>query len=177
MNATALAVADKGFYRSATRVAILSVVAPAAYELWWLWQFVKFTRREGFPRARAFWWYLVPIYGWIVLNRQLDELKTRYGQVTGTTFNASLAIGLFIASEVASRFITRTSSATNDLAVTIVGGLLLGGSAYMIQGAANAIQAQQFGEEGLRGMSVGEVIATLVGLVLLAFDILAALPS
>src|SRR2546428_13720856 len=66
---------DRGFYRSPQRVAFLSFFAPVTYELWWLWQLFQFTRREQFPRARAFWWLLVPFYNFYVVYQQLDDLK------------------------------------------------------------------------------------------------------
>ena len=47
------------FYRSPVRVAVLMFFADVAYLWWWLWQFFQFTKREGFPRARSFWWPLV----------------------------------------------------------------------------------------------------------------------
>src|SRR3989442_10238821 len=66
---------DRGFCRSPRRVAFLSFFAPVTYELWWLWQLFQFTNRERFPRARAFWWLLVPFYNFYVLYQQLDDLK------------------------------------------------------------------------------------------------------
>ncbi len=66
---------DRGFYRPAWRVALLGFLAPAAYELWWLWQLFAFVRRERFQRARAFWWILIPFYGLYVLYQQFDDLR------------------------------------------------------------------------------------------------------
>ena len=63
------------FYRSPARVAVLMFFADLAYLWWWLWQFFQFTKREGFPRARSFWWLLVPFYGLYVVYQQLDDLK------------------------------------------------------------------------------------------------------
>src|SRR2546427_13120129 len=65
----------RGFYRAPQRVALLSFFAPFIYELWWMWQLFQFTRREQFPRARAFWWLLVPFYNFYVVYQQLDDLK------------------------------------------------------------------------------------------------------
>ena len=62
------------FHRPQRRVVALLFFAPVFYEFWWYWQLFSFTRREGFPRARRFWWILIPIYGWVVLYRQFDDL-------------------------------------------------------------------------------------------------------
>src|SRR5205809_212110 len=69
---------DRGFYRSPQRVALLSFFAPFIYELWWLWQLFQFTRREQFPRARAFWWLLVPFYNFYVATSSWTTSKRRW---------------------------------------------------------------------------------------------------
>src|ERR1700682_2388257 len=94
--------ADLGFYRSATRVGVLGFLAPAAYELWWLWQLFAFTKRERFPHARAFWWILVPFYGLYVIYQQFDGLKKALeGLASPVRFSSAGAIWLFIASGLA----------------------------------------------------------------------------
>src|ERR1700736_244489 len=39
------------FWFSPTRVAGLSLLAPAVYPLWWFWGFFEYARQEKFPRA------------------------------------------------------------------------------------------------------------------------------
>ncbi|GAC1478798.1 MAG: hypothetical protein PVSMB9_01620 [Candidatus Dormibacteria bacterium] len=70
-----MAVPGTNFYRNPIRVAVIAFFADFAYLWWWLWHLFQFARREKFPRARSFWWLLVPFYGLFVLYQQLDDLK------------------------------------------------------------------------------------------------------
>jgi hypothetical protein len=97
-NASVAAVPGLNFYVSEKRAAILSWIAPLFYHQWWLWQLFQFARREGFPRTRSYRWYLVPIYGWVVLFRQFDDLRNAARTLPGGGFSSILAIWLVIAS-------------------------------------------------------------------------------
>jgi hypothetical protein len=150
---------DLGFYRSAARVGLLGFLAPGAYELWWLWQLFAFTRRERFPRARAFWWILIPFYGLYVIYQQFDDLKKALeGLSTPVRFNSAGAIWLFIASAI-------VGGAGNRGSGLVAFGLF-------VQRAVNAYQDGRYPGRQLRGMTTGEVIATVIGVIVFALAIL-----
>jgi hypothetical protein len=163
---------DLGFYRSAARVGLLGFLAPGAYELWWLWQLFAFTRRERFPRARAFWWILIPFYGLYVIYQQFDDLKKALeGLSTPVRFNSAGAIWLFIASAIVGGAGNRGSGLV-ALGLFVLSGLIFAAAAYLVQRAANAYQDGRYPGRQLRGMTTGEVIATVIGVIVFALAIL-----
>jgi hypothetical protein len=165
---------NRGFYRPAWRVALLGFLAPGAYELWWLWQLFAFTRRERFPRARAIWWILIPFYGLYVIYQQFDDLKKALeGLSVPARLSAAGAIWLFIASALAGSGGNRGTGLA-ALGFFLVSGLLFVAAAYMVQRAANAYQEARYPGRQLRGMTTGEVIATVIGVIIFALAILGA---
>jgi hypothetical protein len=165
---------DRGFYRSATRVALLGFLAPGTYELWWLWQLFAFTKRERFPHARAFWWILIPFYGLYVIYQQFDDLKKALESVSSPVrVSAAGAIWLFIASALAGSGGNRATG-LGGLGFFVLSGLLFAGAAYMVQRAANAYQEARYPGRQTRGMTTGEVIATVIGVIIFALAILGA---
>jgi hypothetical protein len=166
---------DRGFYRPAGRVAVLGFLAPGAYELWWLWQLFAFTRRERFPHARAFWWLLIPFYGLYVIYQQFDDIKKALESLSSRVrLSASGAIWLFIASVLASSGGNRGSGIA-VLAFFVASGLLFAAAAFMVQRAANAYQEARYPGRQLRGMTTGEVVATVIGLIIFGLAILGSL--
>ena len=166
---------DRGFYRSPSRVALLGFLAPGAYELWWLWQLFAFTRRERFPHARAFWWILIPFYGLYVIYQQFDDIKKALESLSSPVrLSASGAIWLFIASVLASSGGNRGSGIA-VLAFFVASGLLFAAAAFMVQRAANAYQEARYPGRQLRGMTTGEVVATVIGLIIFGLAILGSL--
>lgn len=162
---------DRGFYRPPVRVAVLAFLAPLSYELWWFWQLFKFTRREGFPRARAFWWILVPIYGWVVIYRQLDDLKRQLAQLpTPVAFSSAGAAWLIILSNSAGGGPSQASGVVILVALA-VSGLLIAIAAFLTQRAANVYQGARYPGRTLLAMTPGEIAATVIGLLLLALII------
>jgi len=163
---------DLGFYRPASRVALLGFLAPGAYELWWLWQLFSFTKRERFPRARAFWWILIPFYGLYVIYRQFDDLKKGLESLSSPVrLSAAGAIWLFIASALAGSASNR-GSGLSVLGFFALSGVFFAAVAFMVQRAANAYQEARYPGRQLRGMTTGEVIATVIGVIIFAFAIL-----
>jgi hypothetical protein len=163
---------DRGFYRPAGRVALLGFLAPGAYELWWLWQLFAFTKRERFPHARAFWWILVPFYGLYVIFQQFDDLTKGLESVSSPVrLSAAGAIGLFIASALAGSASNRGSGLV-VLGFFVLSGLLFAAVAYMVQRAANAYQEARYPGRQPRGMTTGEVIATVIGVIIFGLAIL-----
>jgi len=163
---------DLGFYRPARRVALLGFLAPGAYELWWLWQLFAFTRRERFPHARAFWWILIPFYGLYVIYQQFDDLKKELqGLSSPVRLSAAGGIWLFIASALAGS----ASNRGNGLAVLgffLLSGVFFAVVAFMVQRAANAYQDARYPGRQPRGMTTGEVIATVIGVIVFALAVL-----
>jgi hypothetical protein len=166
---------DRGFYRSAQRVGLLGFLAPGAYELWWLWQLFAFTRRERFPRARAFWWILIPFYGIYVIYQQFDDLKKGLQALSSPVrLSAAGAIGLFIASVVAGSASNRGSGLA-VLGFFVLSGVLFAATAFTVQRAANAYQEVRYPGRELHGTTTGEVIATVIGVIVFAFAVLGSL--
>jgi hypothetical protein len=166
---------ERGFYRSAPRVGVLGFVAPGAYEVWWLWQLFAFTRRERFPQARAFWWILIPFYGLYVIYQQFDGLKKGLQALSSPIkFSAAAAISLFIASVVAGSASNRGSGLA-VLGFFVLSDVLFGAVAFTVQRAANAYQDIRYPGRQLRSMTTGEVIATVIGVIVFALAILGSL--
>jgi hypothetical protein len=133
------------FYRSAVRVGILGFFAATAYFFWWLWQLFKLAQREGFPRARAFWWTLVPIYGWVVVYRQLEDLDQR-----------ELALG--------------RPGLRPNVPMTLL--ILQGLAAYVSnQRTANDYLKTKYPDASPHGVTWGEITATGLGLLIFVFEI------
>jgi hypothetical protein len=154
-------------YRSPARVGILSFVGFVTYPIWWLSQLFKFTRREGFPRAKAFWWILVPFYGFVVIWQQLDDLKhaaaSKKIRVRSGLVIWLLAIGFF------GPQLTRLKddSLTFGVAVILLSTLLMALGIYLGQRYVVAYLAATYPTEHRRRVSRGEIVATLLTLVLL----------
>ncbi len=157
---------DRGFYRTPARVAVLAFLAPLAYEFWWVWQLFKFSRREGFPRARAFWWFLVPIYGWFVVYYQLDDLKKQLSLLpTPAAFSAVGATWPVILSHTFGSATNRTNGLTS-FAFFVLSGIFIAAAAFVVQRAANVYQEARYPGRPLGGMTRGEAIATVIGVVI-----------
>jgi hypothetical protein len=174
-SAPATPATDRGFYRPAWRVGLLGFLAPGAYELWWLWQLFAFGRRERFPHARAFWWILIPFYGLYVIYEQFDDLKKALQTASSpVTLSAAGAIGLFIASAVVGAVGNRATALTG-LGFFVLSGVFFAAAAYLVQRAANAYQEARYPGRQAGGMTTGEVIATVIGVIIFAFACLGAL--
>lgn len=161
------------FYRSALRVGILGVLASVAYFWWWLWQFFLLVRREGLPRARAFWWVLVPIYGWIVIYRQIDDLDKR--SVTLGRPGASIPVTLLILSGIAANAYNRLTSEPGSLIAFITSSAFTGVALYLVQRNANDYLKTKYPDATPPGMTWGEILATAIGLLFLIVAIASAI--
>jgi hypothetical protein len=149
------------------------VAAPFFYWFWWLWQLFKFTTRESFPRARRFWWILVPLYGAYILYQQFDDVKTKAKQVSGHEFSSVLAGWLAFIGLYGGGGSNRTAVWV-DVLFLLVAGLALAVAAFLVQRGANAYLAVTSPTESPRPMTVGEIVATVLGILFLALYIGAA---
>lgn len=154
------------FYRSAIRVGILASLAATAYLVWWLWQVFHLASREGFPRARVFWWILVPIYGWVVIYRQFDDLDQRALALGRPGLRANLPLTLLVLSNFAAVLSNRWTIDPASWIAFIVSGALTGVSAYLVQRAANDYLKTKYPDASPHGMTWGEITATVLGLLL-----------
>ena len=162
--------------RSSIRIAMLLLVAPFAYFFWWEWQVMALARKEGFPRARAFWWLLVPFYGWAVLKRTLDDLAAAESRTTGTaTLSPPVIIALLIGSAVVARFSNQVTNGYLVLAMCFVANGLTAIGGYMVQSSTNRYLDGRYGQLPRRGLSVAEVIAALIGLAYMTLVVIGAL--
>ena len=158
---------DRGFFRSPPRVAVLSFLAPVGYELWWLWQLFEFTRRERFPRARAFWWLLIPFYNFYVIYRQLDDVKKALKDAgSPMTFSSAGVTWLLIVATIITNASNRASG-VGSLAFFAVGSALTAVGLFLVQQAANSYQEARYPGRSLQGMTVGEWVATAIGVAFL----------
>lgn len=154
--------------RSPFRVAILASLADPFYFFWWTYQFFQFTRRERFPRARAFWWILVPFFGLYVLWIQLDDLR-RAAAITNTErVNPSLVLGLIVGASAAGQVLARATETSVLLVMLVVGSVLIGAALYTAQSAVTSYLAVKYPFEQPRGMTMGETAATIAGILLQA---------
>jgi len=154
------------------RVAALSLFAPIVYQYWWLWRFFKLARRERFPRARSFWWILVPLYGYAVIGRLFHDLQSRLGPERPQAFNAQVALGLIVAANVSAGWGVRMSSIP-----FLVGGLALSCvftamALYQVQVGINAYLRQTYVGDPQSGLFPGEIIAVVAGLAALGLLVL-----
>jgi hypothetical protein len=153
-------------YRSPARVGILSFAGFLTYPIWWRWQLFKFTGREAFPRAKSFWWTLVPIYGFVVIWQQLDDLKHAAAS-KNVRVRAGLIIALLVGGLLAFRGAGwRDTTLTLWVIGVLLGALLTAVGIYLGQRSIVAYLAASYPTERRRGVSLGEIIATLLTVVI-----------
>lgn len=159
------------FYRSAARVGILGFLAATAYFFWWLWQLFQLARREGFPRAKAFWWIFVPIYGWVVTYQQLEDLDKQARALGRPGLRANLPLTLLILQTVAAVASNRLRNDIASFIAFIVSGVFFGLAAYLVQRNANDYLKTKYPEASRHGMTWGEITATAIGLLIFIGEI------
>jgi hypothetical protein len=150
-------------HRSPWRVALLAGLADPFYFFWWTYQLFKFTKREGFPRARAFWWIFVPFFGLYVLWQQLDDLRKAAQTTNSERVNPSLVVGLIVGALAADRIFGSATDVTVSLVTLLAGSVLIGAALYTAQSAVSSYIAAKYPFEQSRGMTVGETVATVLG--------------
>ncbi len=164
------------FYRDPRRVAILTLLADPFYTFWWWWQLFKFAQREKFPRARAFWWILVPIYGLVVLYRTLDDLKKAAPDLPRVrAFNPGLVITLFILDNVVGRIFQRSNTPTVEIIAFLLSGAMAAVAVYLAQSAATEYLKHRYPDARDRGFTWGEILATVLGVLVLGLNLVAIL--
>jgi len=154
--------------RSPSTIAILATLANPIYFFWWTYQLVTFTKREGFPRARAFWWIFVPFFGLYVIWQQLDDLRKAAQTTNSERVNPALVLGLIIGALAAVRVFGSATDAAVALVTLLAGSVLMGAALYTAQSAVSSYVAAKYPFERSRGMTVGETIATVLGVLLTA---------
>jgi hypothetical protein len=154
--------------RNPWRVAILGTLGDPIYFFWWMYQFFQFTRRQGFPRARAFWWIFVPFFGLYILWVQLDDLRRAAATTNSEQVNPSLVLGLIVGASAAGQVLARSSETSVLLVMLVVGSSLMGAALYSAQSAVSSYLAVRYPFEPPRGMTVGEYCASAVGIILQA---------
>jgi hypothetical protein len=162
------------FYRSAVRVGILGILAEPAYFFWWLWQLFQLTRREGFPRARAFWWILVPFYSWVVIYRQFDDLDTAARNLGRPGLASKIPVTLLVLSNVAAIGSNRLQNGVASLIAVMVSGAFFGAAAYLVQRTANDYLKTKYPDPVPRGLTWGEITAAAIGLLISGLAIVGA---
>ena len=88
--------------------------------------------------------------------------------------SAAGAIWLFIASALAGSGGNRGTGFA-ALGFFVVSGLLFAAAAFIVQQGANAYQEARYPGRQFRGMTTGEVIATVIGVIIFALSIVGAL--
>lgn len=149
---------------------VLAFLAPFTYWWWWLWQFFQMTRREGFPRARTFWWVLVPIYGWFVIYYQFQDLDRRSRELGRPGLRPNLAIALLVASYLVADVFNRASGTVSFVAF-LLSAVLTALCVFVVQRAANDYLKAKYPQAAPQGVTWGEALAT--GLGILVFGLVA----
>ena len=159
------------FYRPHARVVVLLFLAPVAYEVWWYWQLFLFTRREGFPRTQSFWWILVPIYGWIVIYRQFDDLATADDEFR-PAFSSTGAIWLVVLSQVVGNASLRIAPIPSFVAF-VLSSIFIAWAGHLVQPHANNYLRRRYPDAKPLPMTTGEIVATVIGVLAFALVVLA----
>lgn len=154
-------------YRSPARVGILSLVGFLTYPIWWRWQLFKFTGREAFPRARSFWWTLIPIFGWVVIWEQLDDLKKAAAN-KNIRVRAGLIFVLLLGGSLAGFVRLLGASPSLVAAVLLLSAVLTAVAIYLGQRSIVDYLAATNPTARPRRISVGEIVAVLLTVSLLA---------
>jgi hypothetical protein len=166
------------FHRPTVRVVILLAVAPVAYELWWYWQLFAFTRRERFPRAKSFWYLLIPIYSIVVLFRQFDDLDQAATKAGVRSFSAGLPITLIIVSSLISLSGGRAGVGVGvALGTLLISAVLIAIVGAIVQPSANAYLEHTYPDAKPSGLTWGEVTAAVIGIVFVVLIMVGALSA
>ena len=164
-----------GMKRSPLRVAILLVVATLPYYAWWMWQFMSFGRKEHYPRAKAFWWTLIPIYGFVVIYRAAEDQANAEAAATGRKGmdprGVTTMIGLATVTSVFSNKLTSGVAAVVSYVVIFA---FYAAAGYMVQASQNRYVDARYPGSPMRGISAGEIAATVLGLAFMALIVFSA---
>jgi hypothetical protein len=155
---------------------LIAVPTLGAYWTWWNWQLFNFTRREGLPKARAFWWTLIPFYSYFVLWQQLDGLAQAEAALTGA---AATKPGRLIALVCASAAFNVLGNVVNNralmLSIFLLGAGMLAVYAYLVQSRANSYLAAVHPGAGAAPLTIGEIVAAALGGVAFALVLIGVL--
>jgi hypothetical protein len=161
------------FLRSKRRVALLLLVANLPYLFWWLWHLFKFAQRERFPRARSFWWILMPVYSFVVVWRTVGDLVNKERELTGTATTSAKVTWLYILSSAYGGSVDFPGWLDGAIAVVNAGFVAIFG--FKVQTSANNYLRAKYPGATTRGWTAGEVTATILGILLLALAAAGAL--
>ncbi|HXN02397.1 MAG TPA: hypothetical protein VN973_10975 [Candidatus Dormibacteraeota bacterium] len=164
------------FLLSPVRVAVLGLLAPVLYPLWWFWGFFEFARQERFPRTASFWWIFVPFYGWAIIGRLFHDLEARLGARRPAGFNPQVAVALLVAG-----IVSMAQALRLPIPISIVtfamGMALIAVALYRVQGAVNALLFTKYPGGTGAGMVPAELVAATAGFLLVGTLALGAAPS
>ena len=159
------------FYRGQRRVLVLALLAPFTYWWWWLWQFFQLTRREAFPRARTFWWVLVPIYGWFVIYYQFQDLDRKSHELGRPGMRPNLPIALLVASYLVADVFNRASGTVSFVAF-LLSSVLTAACVFLVQRAADDYLKAKYPQAVPQGLTWGEALATGLGVLIFGLVVL-----
>jgi hypothetical protein len=161
------------FLPSERRVALLLLVANFPYLLWWLWQLFKFAPREWLPRARSFWWILMPVYGFVVVWRTVGDLVDKERDLTGAATTSAKVTWWYILSSGYAGSVDFPGWL--DAAVAVVNAAFVAIFGFKVQTSANSYLRAKYQGATTRGWTAGEVTATILGVLLSALAVAGAL--
>ncbi|TMB61146.1 MAG: hypothetical protein E6J51_12380 [Chloroflexi bacterium] len=130
-------------------------------------------RRDRFPRARSFWWIFAPIYSYAVIFRVCEELEQRLRPQLRGRFSARTAIAMVIAGNIWAAFSIALPEPAR-IGFLIIGFAFQAAATYIVQCAANGYLSLAYPNRVPRSMSLGEVVAVVLGVTLLGLDVLGA---
>lgn len=150
-----------GIARDPLRIALLLILAPFPYNLWFLWQVFALGRQDGFPRARSFWWTLVPFYGLWVLYQVLDDLYEAERRRRGhSSLIPPLIIGLIFVSGI----VERISSGLAGLVFFAAGAAIFAIAGFLTQTSMTRYLTGDDRPGFMANVSIGETVAAVLGL-------------
>jgi hypothetical protein len=166
---------DKGlhFLRNQRRVALLLLVANLPYLLWWLWHLFKFAQRERFPRARSFWWILIPVYSFVIVWRTVGDLVDKERELTGTATTSAKVTWFYILSSGYGG--NANYPVWLDVVIAVVNAAFVAIFGFKVQTSANNYLRAKYPGATTGGWTAGEVVATILGILLLALAVVGVL--
>ena len=162
------------FWKSPLRVAILMffcgtgpiflfIPTVGIYWSWWHWHLFKFEHQEGLPRARNFWLSVIPLYGYVVLYQELRALAVAEAAVGVRPLQPLLGLGLVCVAAAANGLGNVFSSGPVLLGVFLAGAGILAVYASLVQTHVNSYLAAVHAGAGPAPLTIGEVIAAVLG--------------
>jgi hypothetical protein len=147
---------------------LATVPVVGIYWAWWNWQLFRFVSAERLPGAKAFWWALVPLYGYFAIWRQLRATVRAAAAAGFKALPPVLLLAMLVTVEVLAVIGNLIPRFEISAPLFLIASAILAAYAYHVQSAANAHLALAHPGAAAAPLTLGEVVsATLGGIVFL----------